>query len=51
MEVEKKVKQLSMHIPLEIHTLVKVAASLRNLTIGKWIMRAIEKQLAEEKYE
>jgi len=47
-EIKKKRKQLGMDMSIEMHTLIKTIASSRGITINKWIMRAIEKQLVIE---
>ena len=41
-------KKLCLEIDKEMHRLIKMAASMRYITLNKWVMRAIEKQLVEE---
>ena len=49
MEQEKKKRtQLSMDVDPELHRLIKMAATIRYISINKWVMRAIEKQLIQE---
>lgn len=49
MEPEKRKRtQLNMDIDPEMHRLIKMAATLHYISINKWVMRAIEKQLIQE---
>lgn len=51
-EKEKKFKGLFVELDPELHALVKIRSSLRNISIKKWIIRAIMDAVAkEEKYK
>jgi len=43
------IKRLSLDLEQEIHTLIKTSATLKNITIRKWVLRAIMKQIEKEK--
>jgi predicted HicB family RNase H-like nuclease len=49
METEKKLKRLVIDVEEEIHFLVKASAANKGITIRKWVLRAIMKQIKEEK--
>lgn len=42
-------KRLSFDLEQEIHTMIKTSAALKNMTIRKWVLRAIMKQIEKEK--
>ena len=42
-------KRLSLDLEQEVHTLIKTSATLKNITMRKWILRAIMKQIEKEK--
>lgn len=44
-----KIKQLMIHIPVDLHAEIKSRAALRNITIKKWVLRAIMEQIKKEK--
>ena len=43
------IQRLSVDLDLEIHTLIKKKAAEKNITIKKWVVRAIIKQIEKEK--
>ncbi len=44
-------KRLTLDIPIETHKQVKVSAACRNISMVKWILRAILKEIKrQEKY-
>lgn len=46
---KRRKKQISFEVEDHEHHQIKSAASARNISINKWIMRAVEKQLVEER--
>jgi len=45
MKDDKKRKQMAFDISHEIHQQIRVLAALKNITMGRWIMRAIMKEI------
>lgn len=44
-----EIQRLSVDLEQTIHTLIKTSAAEKNITIKKWVVRAIMKQLEREK--
>lgn len=49
MEDKKKLKRLAVNLPSDIHAKIKLASVKRNITITKWVMRAIFQKLVHDK--
>jgi predicted HicB family RNase H-like nuclease len=49
MEDKIKLKRLNIEIQDEIHTLIKASALMKGISIKKWVLRAIVKQVELEK--
>lgn len=45
----KDTKQLVIEIPAEIHTEIKLKATLRNISMKAWVLRLISREIAREK--
>ena len=43
------IKRLSLDLEQEVHTIIKTSATLKNITMKKWVLRAIMKQIEKEK--
>ncbi len=49
MEIPKKhVKRLSVNIPIDIWNLIYEKADFRNITISKWVIRALVEKIKNE---
>ena len=43
------IQRLSLDLDLETHTIIKTKAAEKNITMRKWVIRAIIKQIEKEK--
>lgn len=51
MEDDKKIQRLSLDLPLEYHKRIKAQCALKNISMKKYVMRAIMEQiLKDEQY-
>jgi predicted HicB family RNase H-like nuclease len=44
-----KLKRLNIEIEDEIHAVIKISSAMRGISIKKWVLRAIMKQIELEK--
>ena len=42
-------KRLAVDIPIEIHKVIMSLAQKRNITLTLWVVRALQKEIANEK--
>jgi len=52
MNVEKKRKQIIFDVTEDIHRQIKIFAAMRNITMNRWMQKAINERIAKEtKYD
>ncbi len=48
MNEDKKRKQIIFDIPEDIHKQIKILAAMRNITMSRWMQKAINERIQKE---